>query len=336
MLRLAVAGFQHEHIHMVIEEAGRLPGVVEFVGGSETEAAVRGKAEAYWHKPIYADHAQMLENLKPDIVGVAAINSEKAGIIRDSLRVGCHVIADKPLVITLEQLETIQGVYESVEKQGLRLSMLLTLRFDPVYRAVREIFLRGDVGEVVSIIAWRPHRLAPEGRPAWMFRRQAYGGIITDLAVHDIDIMRWVTSEEVCEVTAYHSNRRFSEISDFEDNGQVLLRFRGGTKGYVDASWLTPDGAPFHGDCRLIVFGTTGTAEVRTVENEVWLTSAFDGPHPVPLPDIQHGPLEDLLKAVRGESDLVLTAEEVFSSTRVALEARRSADMGGKTLTLPG
>ena len=88
--------------------------------------------------------------------------------------------------------------------------------------------------------------------------------MLVDLGVHYFDSLRWFSGQEPVRVAAAQGNTRFPELPQLYDHAHALMEFDGGMKGIVVADWLTPDAAPYHGDYRLYVTGTRGTAEIAT------------------------------------------------------------------------
>jgi predicted dehydrogenase len=100
-------------------------------------------------------------------------------------------------------------------------------------------------------------------RPDWAFQRQRHGGIINDLASHQIDQFLYFTGSERAEITAaYVANVAHPQYPELEDFGELSLRSDKAT-GYIRVDWLTPAGLPTWGDVRLFLTGTEGTIEIR-------------------------------------------------------------------------
>src|SRR5690606_24424974 len=108
-----------------------------------------------------------------------------------------------------------------------------------------------------------PHRLNRAIRPLWFFEKAAFGGILTDIASHQIDQFLFFTGNSNAEIAASTvANHAVRDVPEFEDFGEVLLRANGAT-GYIRVDWFTPDGLPAWGDGRLFLTGTEGTIEIR-------------------------------------------------------------------------
>jgi predicted dehydrogenase len=129
----------------------------------------------------------------------------------------------------------------------------------------------GAIGQVVQTIGLGPHRHNPSQRPAWFYRKAQYGGILTDIASHQIDQFLFFTNSTRAQVIASQvANYKHPQHPEFEDFGDLLLRSdtangpaSGPATGYIRVDWFTPDGLNTWGDGRLTILGTEGYIEVR-------------------------------------------------------------------------
>ena len=133
--RLAAIGLRHGHAHDLIKGLTKL-GSVELIALAEDDEASRRQAETRYEVTGYQDYRELLRQETVDIVTVAAMNNEKADVIPECIRQGKHVLADKPLVISLEDLAEIRNALDGTDSV---LSMNLALRFSPAYLRAREI-----------------------------------------------------------------------------------------------------------------------------------------------------------------------------------------------------
>ena len=121
----------------------------------------------------------------------------------------------------------------------------------------------GAIGEVVETIGLGPHQIGLTARPAWFFDRARSGGILGDLASHQMDqFLAFTGSRDARIVAARTENRLHRDRAGFEDYGSVLLQSDRAT-GYARVDWYTPAGLGSWGDVRLTVLGTEGQLEVR-------------------------------------------------------------------------
>jgi hypothetical protein len=95
--------------------------------------------------------------------------------------------------------------------------------------------------------------------------------------------------------------------------------------------WMNPAGSPMHGDYRMKLVGTEGTAELLWAGNRLVLTTTDLAPHDVPLP-AGHRPAELPLQELASGNEPDITTSRELPATRLALLAQQSAENGGVPL----
>ena len=179
------------------------------------------------------------------------------------LRAGKDYSCAKPGFTTLDQIADVRRVQAET---GQIYAIHFSERFDSraTVRA-SELVRAGMIGRVVNLIGTGPHRfLGSIPRPDWASDARRFGGILNDLASHQIDQFTHFTDSENVEIVSAHvGNVAHPQFSHFEDVGDLHVRGEGGATGYMRVDWLTPRGLPTWGDVRLYVMGTTGSIEVR-------------------------------------------------------------------------
>ena len=323
-LRFGLAGLRHPHLTYLLDEIARRPGTVEIVAIAEDDPGLRLEYGQRLGGTTYADYQEMLSRETLDAVGVVSVNGVRGSVVADCLDAGVHVVADKPLCTTLADLDLVEAAWR---RSGRLLSLLLDKRFYAPTLAVRDLIAAGELGDLVLAWASGPHRLRRATRPDWMFSHASYGGILNDLCIHDIDLLLWLTGAQSGAVQGLAGNRAYPDLPEFQDHGQVLLRTSSGLLATIEAHWFSPEAAPYHGDYRMVLTGTEGTAELRWAHNELLLATNRRPPHLVPLP--QPGSVAgDFLDALLTGAEPAVRTEEILTATRVALLAQTTANSG--------
>ncbi|WP_170476234.1 Gfo/Idh/MocA family protein [Ruegeria arenilitoris] len=196
-----------------------------------------------------------------DLALISSIPADRADLAIWAMQNGMDVMSDKPGCTTLEQLGRIK---RAVSETGRIWSVNFSERFETaVSTRATELVEAGAIGQVVQTIGLGPHRLNRPTRPDWFFRRDRFGGILTDIASHQIDQFLHYTSSASAEITnafvANYANPTDPELQDF---GEINLRSERAT-GYIRVDWYTPDALPNWGDGRLTILGTEGYIELR-------------------------------------------------------------------------
>ena len=127
---------------------------------------------------------------------------------------------------------------------------------------------QGEIGKVISVTGFGPHRLGAAGRPAWFFEREKYGGILCDIGSHQIEQYLHFAGEEDATVQFSRiGNYAHPEYPELEDFGDCSILGKNGSTNYFRVDWFTPDGLRTWGDGRTFILGTKGFIEIRKYIN---------------------------------------------------------------------
>lgn len=260
-LRFAAIGLDHRHIyHQVGELIAAGAECTGYCPETSDPRVLDGFRERFPTLPP-VDRDRLFDDPAIDIVVSAAIPRDRPSIAIRAMRTGKDVMVDKPGAVTFDQVDEIERVAAAT---GRLFSICFSERF--VVRACEaasRMVAAGEIGRVVQTVGLGPHRLNRAIRPAWFFDRSAYGGILTDIASHQIDQFLHFTGSTTAEIVASATaNHALADVPDFDDYGELLLR-SAGASGFVRVDWYTPDVLPTWGDGRLFLLGTEGYIELR-------------------------------------------------------------------------
>jgi predicted dehydrogenase len=210
--------------------------------------------------PRFESLVQALDS-KATLALISAVPADRAKLAIRAMTAGLDVMTDKPGCTTHAQLADIRAC---VAATGRIWSVNFSERFEvPAVTKASELVAAGAIGKVVQTVGLGPHRLNRATRPEWFFERERYGGILCDIASHQIDQFLHFTGSTTAEVTqAYIANYANPNDAGLQDFGEISLRSPQGT-GYIRVDWYTPDALPTWGDGRLTILGTEGYIELR-------------------------------------------------------------------------
>jgi predicted dehydrogenase len=270
---------------------------------------------------VYDDYRKMLEEVRPEVVSVCMPLHRNAEASIAAARHGCHIIGEKPLATELSDLSALRA---AVEKAGVRICAMFKTRAQPVFLAARAVVADGRIGDPILAYAQKSYPFAQ--RDEVFRRRETYGGTIPWVAIHALEFVSYCTGKDYTSVAAMQSNESL-EGYEAEDNGGLLLSLSGGGHAVISFDYLRPMAAGVkraHGDDRLRIAGTAGIVEVVEEATRVVLTTPTDV-QDVPLP-----PPRDLfaefIASIRGQGECIVSPQESFRITEVALKARQAAD----------
>ncbi|MET0743264.1 MAG: Gfo/Idh/MocA family oxidoreductase [Microvirga sp.] len=329
-MRFCAIGLDHRHIYNMVDgllEAGAT--CAGYDPATSDPRVLEGFKERF--PTLQAvDGQRLLDDPAIDVVVTAAIPSDRAALAVSAMRRGKDVMVDKPGVTTMEQLALVE---QAVRETGRIFSICFSERFVvPSTIVAGKIIADGTIGRVVQTVGMGPHRLNRAIRPAWFFDTRFFGGILVDIASHQIDQYLHFTGSVDADVAAAsigHYGER--DLPDFEDFGEILLRSPQGN-GYVRVDWFTADGLPTWGDGRLFILGTEGTIELRKYvdldgrpgTNHLFLVDRTGTRHI----DCSREPLtyfRNFVADVEDRSETAMTQSHVFSVCRLALTAQANA-----------
>ena len=259
-LKCVALGLDHRHIYGMTENMAKA-GVTCLgywtEGDPETLPGFR-KRFPHFHR---FESLQAALGCGADLALISAIPSDRAHLTIKAMQQGMDVMSDKPGCTTLAQLEQIKAC---VAKTGRIWSVNFSERFEtPASTLASQLVAEGAIGKVVQTVGLGPHRLKRATRPDWFFRKACFGGILTDIASHQIDQFLHYTGSDTAEVThAFTANYANPDDPELQDFGEINLRSDRGT-GHIRVDWFTPDALPNWGDGRLTILGTQGYIELR-------------------------------------------------------------------------
>ena len=298
---------------------------LEFVGyvGDESDRATFESHVGKKNVPIYPTLNDLIDRQDPDIVGISMISSQQGPEIAAALRSGKHVITDKPLLTTREDLESVKAALAA--NRDLRISMMLTLRDSPQYLALRRAVRNGEIGDVVNCYAKRSATLRPQVRPFWAFEYDLSGGPILDLVIHDIDAVSWITGLDYVSTVGHQANVNGHAPESFYDHSQSLLLMEGGVSLIVEGHRNVPDS--FQGmDNRMTIVGTKGHIECSSKGPVLQFSDGFAG-EVTELPKPRHL-VVDFADALDADTEPTITTGELIRLMDVCLGVKEASETG--------
>lgn len=328
-IKFAFVGFRHPHIFDMFRRCQQHEGI-EVVACCEEDAATASElAEAGEVDVTHADYRSMLGDVDCDVVAVGDCYGRRAEIVVAALEAGKHVISDKPICISLNELDQI----ESAAAAGNRVvGCMLDMRDLPVYLGLRQLIRDGEIGDVHAIAFEGQHPLLYGQRPMWYFEPGMHGGVLNDIAVHAVDFIPWATGRSIESVIAARGwNATVKQHPDFQQCGQAMFQLDNGAGVICDVSYLTPDSIAYKMPIywRFTLWGSQGVLEAAV--NSEHITAYLNGetePKMKSLPAARPGAyLESFLSELRGDRENVdLSSKDVLTAARWALELQRAAD----------
>ena len=273
----------------------------------------------------YRDVDELLRS-EPDLEAVSvAVPTKMHGAVAGTLlKAGKHVLVEKPIAATAREADELIGL---ADQAGVVLAVGHVERFNPAVRELKRQMEAGRMGEVLSMISRRVGVMPPQIADA---------DVIVDLAVHDIDIFRYLLGAD--QPDELYCNAGKAIVTDRFDFADIFLRF-GSVACFLQVNWVTPVKIR-----SLAVTGKEGYAEIEYVTQRLAYYKARPVREALSFADVERyseeaGPeatelehrepleveLDEFLKAVRGESAEIVSGPEARSSIQIAIEAAEAA-----------
>ncbi|KAB2877151.1 MAG: Gfo/Idh/MocA family oxidoreductase, partial [Pseudorhodoplanes sp.] len=164
------------------------------------------------------DNYEALLDLKPQAVTIAAPTHLHHAIALKCIARGLHVLIEKPVATNVDEGREIIA---EARRAGVTLMVGHVERFNPAVVAIKQALENEDI---LSIAITRVGPFPP---------RMSNVGVVIDLAVHDIDLIRWFTDSDIVEVQPQLSNA----VAEREDIALLQFRTASGVLAHINTNW---------------------------------------------------------------------------------------------------
>jgi predicted dehydrogenase len=255
--------------------AAAMDGKAELVAGAFSSDAARSKAsgEDLFLDPsrVYGSYVEMAKaeaamppGRRLDFVVIVTPNHQHFGPARLFLESGFNVVCDKPVTFDLAQARKLRAVVKSSGK-----IFVLTHNYtgNAMVKQARALVRNGTVGTIRKVVVeypqgWLADAIEKTGQKQASWRtdpkRSGAAGCMGDIGTHAENLARYITGLEIEELCADLST--FVKGRKLDDDGNVLVRYKGGAKGVLHASQICIGD---ENDLNIRVYGTKASLEWR-------------------------------------------------------------------------
>ncbi|NLX44152.1 MAG: Gfo/Idh/MocA family oxidoreductase [Chloroflexi bacterium] len=249
-----IGGGRGAMIGAVHRRAAMLDGGVELVAGafsSTAEKSLESGRDLYvpddriygsWQEMLEAESA-MPEDKRLDFVSVVTPNHVHYPVALAFAKAGFNVACDKPLCHTVEQA---MDLVKATDDNNIVFAVTYNYTGYPMVKQARRMVREGELGELRKVIVeypqgWLSERIEADGQKQASWRtdpaRSGVAGAMGDIGSHSENLMSYITGleiESICaDLTTFVTGR------PLDDDGNILLRFKGGAKGILQVSQVT-------------------------------------------------------------------------------------------------
>ena len=217
--------------------------------------------------PYYDDMGLMMSKENIDVVVILTESGNHANHVVNLAKYGKHIIVEKPMALTLEDADRM---IQSCDKNGIKLFVVKQNRFNVPILKLREAIETNKFGKLTLAtvrVRWARHQVyydQDDWRGTWVMD----GGVLTNQASHHVDMLEWMMGE-IDSVYA-KSDTMLADI-EVEDTAVVLLKFRNGALGIIEA---TTAARPTNIEGSISILGENGTVVVGGIamnKLETWM-----------------------------------------------------------------
>ena len=222
------------------------------------------------------------------------------------LNAGKHVLVEKPMATTPEQA---QMLVKTAEENGLHLTVGFLMRFIPGLQHIRQSVENKKIGELVCVTAKRVSQW-PE--------RIGDVGVVKDTAIHDIDVMRYISKQDPVSVYAKMGSKR---IQKFEDYAHIMLTYENGESAFIETNWLTP-----YKTRTLTATGTEAIMRLDYNTQDFWIEEKTQSVQPrLPFQEPLKAELQHFVDCIVEKKKPIVTGEDGVKALEVATAAMESS-----------
>ena len=285
-----VGGGRGAFIGAVHRIAATIDGQIELVAGAFSADPEKSKASGAdlflapgrvygSYQELVAQEAALPADQRIDFVAIVTPNHVHFPAAKAALEGGFHVLSDKPATFDLAEAKELAAI---VKKSGLLYGLTHNYTGYPLIKEARELVHSGKLGKIRKVVVeypqgWLATRIEASGQKqaAWRTdpKRSGAAGCIGDIGTHAENLAEYVTglqiSELAADITAFVKGRKL------DDDGNVLLRFKGGAKGVLHASQIS---VGEENNLSLRVYGELGGLEWHQREPNTMLVKWPDQP----------------------------------------------------------
>jgi 1,5-anhydro-D-fructose reductase (1,5-anhydro-D-mannitol-forming) len=263
-----------------------------------------------------------------DAVYISTTNDRHRDQVFAAAAAGKHVLCEKPLALTLADA---RAMVAECSKRGVVMGTNHHLRNAATHRAMREAIKQGRIGQPLFARVFHAVYL-PAHLQGWRIeRRDAGGGVVFDITVHDADTLRFVLNDEPTSVIAMTSQGGMSRAG-VEDGAMGVIRFSRGLLAQFHDGFTTKyaiTGFEVHGDGGSLIGRDCMT---QAPKGDVLLrTSAGEEALKLDHENLYVRSIRLFQDAVEGRGAPSATGEDGIKSLSVAVSALDAARSGTET-----
>jgi predicted dehydrogenase len=200
----------------------------------------------------FASVEEMLACPEIDVVTICVPSGLHAELAIKAANAGKHIIVEKPMAITKEQLDAME---EACERNGVMLSSVAQSRFTSGVRKAKQAIEEGYLGKLVCADVYMKFNRSQEyyNTGGWRgTKAMDGGGALMNQGIHGVDLLLYLAGDVK---SVYAVSKTLARQIEVEDTLSAVLEFKSGATGVIQATTSVYPGYPR----RLELNGDKGT-----------------------------------------------------------------------------
>ena len=207
-------GQNHARIHSEL---------AELIGVYDVDRALSKKVASRFGVRSFETIDDLLSQV--EAVSICTITTSHFDVASKAITAGKDLLVEKPFTGTSEKASELCRM---AEREGVTLAAGFVERHNPVVGVARGAVREGRFGKLITFASRRVSSFPARIRDV---------GVIMDLGIHDVDVLRYITGAEAKSVFALGGR---INNSSYEDHANLLVELHGGVFAFIEVNWLTP------------------------------------------------------------------------------------------------
>ena len=285
-----VGGGRGAFIGAVHRIAANIDGQIELTAGAFSADPEKSKASGadFFLDPsrVYGSFEELVNkeaalppDTRVDFVAIVTPNHVHFPAAKAALEHGFHVLSDKPATFDLAEAKALAAL---VKKTGLLYGLTHNYTGYPLVKEARDMIAAGKIGKIRKIVVeypqgWLATRVEASGQKQASWRtdpkKSGAAGCIGDIGTHAENLAEYITGLQISELAADLTS--FVKGRKLDDDGNLLLRFKGGAKGVLHSSQIS---VGEENNLNIRIYGEKGGLEWHQAEPNTLLVKWIDQP----------------------------------------------------------